>query len=209
MTSSSPLTPMTLHPIILEGRIVRLEPLSLDHYERLAAIALDPDLWQWTVTRLDTPDDVRSYIETAMRQQAAGLAIPFATIDKAAGLAVGSTRFHPIDLPNRKVEIGWTWIAKPWQRTAVNTEAKYLMMRYAFETLNCLRVELKTDVFNERSRRAIARLGAVEEGTLRNHMILPSGRVRDSVYFSVIASEWPTVKANLERMLNRPYPASE
>jgi RimJ/RimL family protein N-acetyltransferase len=144
---------------------------------------------------------MRKYIETAMLWREQGTAIPFATVEQATGRIAGSTRFANVDYPNRRGEIGWTWIAPPWQRTAVNTEAKYLMLRHAFETLGFLRVELKTDSLNQRSRDAILRLGAKEEGTFRNHMVCADGRIRHSVYFSIIDSEWPNVKRELERKL--------
>jgi RimJ/RimL family protein N-acetyltransferase len=141
---------------------------------------------------------MRDYIDSALAAQAAGTAIPFATVERASGRVVGSTRFMNIDVANRRVEIGATWIAKPWQRTAINTEAKYLMLRHAFETLGCVRVELKTDALNLRSRAAILRIGAREEGTLRQHMVTWRGRLRDSVYFSILDSEWAGVKGDLE-----------
>jgi len=197
---------MNISPVTLEGRHVRLEPLALSHAPALSEVGLDADLWQWTTTRISTPEELRSYIETALAEQARGVSLPFATIHQATGQAVGSTRFGSIDAANRRLEIGWTWIGRHWQRTPVNTEAKYLMLRHAFERLSALRVEFKTDSLNERSRRAILRLGAIEEGTLRNHMITHTGRLRHSVYFSVIDSEWPQVKASLEAKLSRPFP---
>lgn len=145
---------------------------------------------------------MRDYIGSALVAQAAGTAMPFATVERASGRVVGSTRFMNIDVANRRVEIGATWIAKPWQRSAINTEAKYLMLRHAFETLKCIRVELKTDALNQRSRQAILRIGAREEGVLRQHMVTWSGRLRDSVYFSILDSEWAGVKADLEARLN-------
>jgi RimJ/RimL family protein N-acetyltransferase len=196
---------MNIQPVTLEGRHIRLEPLSLAHHAQLCEIGLDPEIWRWTTSLIRTPEDMRTYIETALKLQADGSALPFATIETASGRAVGSTRFGNIDRANRRVEIGWTWIGLKWQRTVVNTEAKYLMLRHAFETLGCIRVELKTDVLNERSRKAILRIGAKEEGTLRNHMIVPGGRIRDSVYFSIIDREWPEVKAGLEEKLARRY----
>jgi RimJ/RimL family protein N-acetyltransferase len=138
------------------------------------------------------------YIRNVLSDQEKGASIPFATVDRASGQVVGATRFMNIDAPHKRVEIGSTWIARPWQRTAINTEAKYLMMRYAFESLGCNRVELKTDALNTQSRNAILRIGAKEEGILRHHMVTWSGRLRDTVYFSVIAPEWPGVKAALE-----------
>jgi RimJ/RimL family protein N-acetyltransferase len=147
---------------------------------------------------------MRTYIETALAWQAAGTALPFATIERATGRAIGSTRFGNIDRDNRHVEIGWTWLGKKWQRTAANTEAKYLMLRHAFETWRCLRVEFKTDSLNERSRAALLRIGAKEEGIFRNHVISWTGRVRHSVYYSIIDSEWPAVKAQLQDKLGMP-----
>lgn len=190
-------------PVTLEGAHVRLVPLTLEHLPALAEIAFDPELWRWTGSRVESPDDLRAYVEEALQMQARGAALPFATTLRDSGQVVGSTRFGNIELQHKRVEIGWTWIARPWQRSAVNTEAKYLMLRHAFEALDCNRVELKTDVLNERSRAAILRLGAKQEGILRQHMIAPGGRVRDTVYFSIVREEWPAVKAELERKMGR------
>jgi len=201
MTTPTPASPAALEPLLLEGRFVRLEPLSLAHLERLCEVGLEEELWRWTLTQLRSCDEMRAYIEDAIEEQRQGRSLPFATVERASGLAVGSTRFGSVDLANRRVEIGWTWIARPWQRTAINTEAKYLMLRHAFETLGCIRVELKTDALNERSRAAILRLGAAEEGIQRQHMITASGRVRDTVYHSILDSEWPAVKQRLEERL--------
>ena len=141
------------------------------------------------------------YVETALVEQSRGVSLPFVTREKSSGRIVGSTRFGNIDIPNKHVEIGWTWISPEWQRTFVNTEAKLLMLTHAFEIWKCIRVEFKTDALNERSRNAIARLGAKEEGIFRNHMITESGRFRDSVYFSIIENEWPAIKENLKTRL--------
>ena len=192
---------MIPQPVTLEGLHVRLEPLAQTHHAALCAIGLDPEIWELIPYRVATPEDMTGYIQTALQQQAAGSALPFVTVDVPSGQVIGSTRFMNIDLANRRVEIGATWIARPWRRTAVNTEAKYLMLRHAFETLGCLRVELKTDSLNQRSRDAIRRIGATEEGTLRQHMITWSGRLRDTVYFSILDSEWPRVKRDLEQKL--------
>jgi RimJ/RimL family protein N-acetyltransferase len=195
--------PMDITPVTLEGRHIRLEPLSLAHHAQLCAVGLDEAIWRWNPRgTVRTPQEMRAYIETALEQQAAGESLPFATVEQSSGHAVGSTRFAEIDRANRRVEIGYTWIAPRWQRTAVNTEAKYLMLRHAFEALGCIRVELKTDSLNERSRAAIRRIGAQEEGIFRNHMVTASGRLRHSVYFSIIDSEWPQVKAGLEAKLH-------
>ncbi|MGH9455752.1 MAG: GNAT family N-acetyltransferase [Terriglobia bacterium] len=191
----------TLSPVTLEGNTVRLEPLSLGHHAELSAVGLDEDLWRWIPFPVRTPEEMRKYISDALDAQMKGQALPFATVLKDMRQAVGSTRYLNVDLANRRVEIGSTWIGRPWQRTAVNTEAKYLMLCHAFETLGCLRVELKTDSLNDRSRRAILRLGAKQEGIFRNHMVTASGRIRHTVYFSIIDSEWPEVKARLEAKL--------
>lgn len=194
---------MDITPVTLEGRHIRLEALSLAHHAQLCAAGLDEAIWRWNPRgAVRTPEEMRAYIEHALEQQAAGESLPFATVERISGCAVGSTRFAEIDRANRRVEIGYTWITPVWQRTAVNTEAKYLMLRHAFETLGCIRVELKTDSLNERSRAAIRRIGAHEEGIFRNHMVTASGRLRHSVYFSIIDSEWPQVKAALEAKLN-------
>jgi len=190
-------------PVTLEGRTVRLEPLGPTHHAALCAIGLDPELWELIPYRVTTPDEMVAYIQTALDAQKAGTALPFATVHVTSGQVIGSTRFMNIDVPNRRVEIGATWIAAPWRRTAVNTEGKYLMLRHAFETLGCVRVELKTDVLNQRSRNAILRIGAKEEGILRQHVVTWSGRLRDSVYFSILDSEWPRVKQDLEQKLSR------
>ncbi len=195
---------MRLEPVILEGTHVRLEPLSLErHWEGLRAVGLDPELWRWTVTRIEAAEDLRRYCEAALEEQAQGRSLPFATLERASGRVVGSTRFGAITPAHRRVEIGWTWIARPWQRAAINTEAKYLMLRHAFETWGCQRVELKTDARNLRSRQAMLRIGCREEGTLRKHMRTERGDVRDTVYFSVLDEEWPAVKARLEERLAR------
>ncbi len=192
---------MRIEPVVLDGVSVRLEPLSLNHLSPLTAVGVDPELWRWTVSLVRTPEEMEQYIQSALADQAAGTALPFATVHKPSGQVAGSTRFGNIDAQNRRVEIGWTWIARPWQRTAVNTEAKYLMMRHAFETWDCLRVEFKTDALNTQSRQALLRIGAKEEGILRAHMITAGGRVRDTVYYSVTAAEWPAVRAALRERL--------
>ena len=192
---------MVIAPVILEGRHVRLEPLTLEHTAGLAQVGLDEDLWRWIPTAVHTPEEMRSYVETALNERKSGSALPFALIEKSSGRSIGSTRYGNIERVHHRVEIGWTWVARPWQRSNINTEAKYLLLQHAFETLKCIRVELKTDSLNERSRTAILRIGAREEGTFRNHMITASGRIRHTVYFSILDSEWPDVKARLENRL--------
>src|SRR5688572_1797363 len=178
--------PMQLQPVTLHGRHVRLVPMSLDHVPALWEAGSDPELWRWTQSVLRSADDVQRYVETALAWQAAGTALPFVTTLAEDGRIVGSTRFANYEADNRKVEIGWTWIAAAWQRTSVNTEAKYLMLRHAFESLGCVRVELKTDALNAKSRAAIARLGAREEGILRSHLLTETGRRRDTAYYSIL-----------------------
>ena len=193
---------MVVTPVVLEGRRLRLEPLRDDHLAGLAAVGLDPELWRWIPTPVRTVEEMAAYIATALREQAQGASLPFALVERQAGRPIGSTRYGNIDRTHHRVEIGWTWVAREWQRTAINTEAKYLLLKHAFETLGCIRVELKTDSLNERSRAAILRIGAREEGIFRNHMITASGRIRHTVYSSIVDSEWPSVKARLEAMLN-------
>lgn len=185
----------------LEGTVVRLEPLSPAHHAGLCDVGLDDELWRWTLSLVRSREEMQRYIEQALRERDAGTAFPFATIERASGRVIGSTRYGNMDATHRKLEIGWTWIGRSWQRTAVNTEAKFLLLRHAFEVMDCLRVEFKTDVLNVRSRAALARIGATEEGILRSHMITASGRVRDTVYFSILAAEWPRVKTMLAARL--------
>ena len=197
---------MRIEPVTLRGKHIRLEPLSPAHHAQLCEVGFDETIWRWNPRPpIRTPEDMRRYIDNALHQHASGAALPFATIELASGRAVGSTRFAEIDVENRHVEIGYTWIAPPWQRSPVNTEAKYLMLRHAFETLGCIRVELKTDSLNERSRNAILRIGAKEEGIFRNHIVTHSGRLRHSVWFSIVDSEWLATKAQLEAKLARPH----
>ncbi|HSC48211.1 MAG TPA: GNAT family protein [Gammaproteobacteria bacterium] len=188
-------------PCILEGAHVRLEPLSSAHLDGLCAVGLDPDLWRWIPNQVRNEEDMRRYVETALDEQRRGVSLPFATLLKSSGQVIGSTRYGNVSLENHRVEIGWTWIGRSWQRSSVNTEAKYLMLRHAFETLGCKRVELKTDALNERSRNAILRIGAKQEGILRRHTLTDTGRMRDTVYFSILDDEWPAVRARLEQRL--------
>ncbi len=197
------MAPLLIEPVNLEGRHIRLEPLTLDHHAGLCEIGLDPELWRWIPTQVRSPEDMTDYIRLALQGQADGNALPFANVERSTGRVIGCTRYMNIDKANRHVEIGSTWIGKPWQRSAVNTEAKYLMLRHAFETLGCFRVELKTDALNQQSRNAILRIGAIQEGIFRKHVLCWDGRLRDSVYFSVIDSEWPGVKARLEEKMTR------
>ncbi|MBS1852533.1 MAG: GNAT family N-acetyltransferase [Acidobacteria bacterium] len=189
--------------VALEGRFVRLEPIRTEHAPLLWNAAKNDaeDIFRWFPYAMRTREDFDGFVHKALAEQQAGQSVVFVTVDRASGGVVGSTRFMNIDRANRHVEIGSTWIVPAWQRTAVNTEAKLLMLGHAFEQWGCLRVELKTDSLNEKSRKAILRLGATEEGTFRKHMITVSGRIRHSVYFSLIDEEWPAVKARLSGKL--------
>jgi RimJ/RimL family protein N-acetyltransferase len=192
-----------LEPVTLEGAIVRLVPLELDHVAGLAEIGLDPEIWQWTLARPASEADVRDWATAAIRNRDAGTELPFATLDAATGQPIGSSRYMNIVLEHRRLEIGWTWLAPGRQRTGANREAKLLMLTHAFETVGCRRVEFKTDSLNEPSRTALLGIGATFEGIFRNHMVMPGGRMRHSAYYSVIDEEWPSVKAGLERSIRR------
>jgi N-acetyltransferase len=195
--------PIRVEPVVLEDEHVRLEPLALSHLDGLCEIGIVEELWRWIPTQVTTREAMKAYVELALTERANGVSMPFAQIERASGRVIGSTRYMNIEKNHRRLEIGSTWIAPAWQRSAINTEAKYLLLRHAFEDLGCMRVELKTDSLNEKSRNAILRIGAKQEGIFRNHMITSSGRVRHTVYFSVIDSEWKGVKAELERRLER------
>lgn len=192
-------------PVTLEGSAVRLEPIRREHAELFWEVAQNDleDIFRWIPYAMKTREDFRTLIEKAFAEQERGESVVFATVERGSGRVVGSTRFMNIDRANRRVEIGSTWIAPAWQRTGVNTEAKYLMLRHAFEVWGCMRVELKTDALNQKSRRAILRIGAKEEGTLRRHLVTWTGRVRDTVYFSILEDEWVEVKSGLESRLAR------
>jgi len=192
---------MNVAPVTLRGHRVRMEPLDLaKHFEGLCDIGLDPELWRWTINACATPDQLRDYLETALAEQREGRSLPFATMDVASGRVAGCTRFGNIEPRHRKAEIGWTWVGRDFQRSHVNTEAKLLMLTHAFETWGCVRVELKTNVLNRKSRDAMLRIGCVEEGILRQNMINDSGTLRDTVYYSILDREWPAVKQRLESM---------
>jgi RimJ/RimL family protein N-acetyltransferase len=193
---------MEVHPVCLNGRIVRLEPLSEKHVPELTLSAQDESIWQFMVAGfIRTEDQMRVWVLEMLENQRAGTDLPFAVISCVSGMAIGTTRYLDISPKHRSLEIGGTWYAASYQRTGVNTEAKYLLLKHAFEELGCVRVQIKTDSRNQRSQRAIERIGAVREGLLRNHMILPNGYVRDSIVYSVIDSEWPSVKERLEAWL--------
>jgi N-acetyltransferase len=203
MTSELNPKAIDLRPMTLEGNSVRLIPIDRDHWKPLWEVAKDSaeDIFRWIPYPMRTEADFQKWTEKALTEQADGESLVFTTTERSSGRKIGSTRFMNIDPANQRVEIGSTWIAPAWQRTAINTEAKYLMLRHAFEEWGCVRVELKTDALNQKSRNAILRIGAKEEGTLRRHVVTHTGRIRDSVYFSILDSEWPEVKAKLEAKL--------
>ncbi len=191
-------------PVTLTGNLVRLEPLGTQHADDLYAVGTDDSIWRYLPRpAFSSPEDAREWIEQSMAQTSRGERVAFAVVHLETGQAIGSTAYLDIDRPNRALEIGMTWYATAWQRTGVNTECKYLLMRHAFEDQAARRVCLKTDSRNQRSRQAILRLGAVEEGTWRNHRIAWDGMDRHSVFYSVIDSEWPDVKQRLESLMRR------
>ncbi|HSL32402.1 MAG TPA: GNAT family N-acetyltransferase [Candidatus Limnocylindrales bacterium] len=192
-----------LEPVTLEGRIVRLEPLSLDHVPGLAEVALDPAIWRWTIARPETEADVRAWAADAIAAREAGHELPFATINVATGRPVGSSRYLNIVLEHRRLEIGWTWLGRDSQRSGANREAKLLMLGHAFETLGCRRVEFKTDSNNEASRTALLGIGATFEGIFRKHIVMPGDGIRHSAWYSIVDDEWPAVRAGLEKSLAR------
>ena len=195
---------MDLKPISMTGRVVRLEPLSEAHVPNLAAVGQDDSIWTYMpYPPVRSEADMLAQVRDLLARQARGTDLAFAVIHLASGRAVGASRYLNIEPANRGLEIGGSWYGRAYQRTAVNTEAKYLLLSHAFEQLGCLRVQIKTDWRNERSQRAIERLGAVREGVRRHHMIMPDGHVRDSIYYSILAEEWPGVKAGLEYRLGQ------
>jgi len=195
--------PLDVRPVTLEGEHARLEPLALTHVDGLAAAGRDPEIFRWMPWTPYTRADFERLVRDALDAQAAGSALPWAIIERASGAIVGSTRLLAISPADRRVEVGWTWLARRVQRTPINTECKFLILRHCFETLGCVRVELKTDFRNEQSRRAIARIGAKEEGIFRRHMRVQHGVMRDTVWFSILDDEWPGVRARLAAMLRR------
>ena len=192
-----------VQPVVLEGERIRLEPLRPEHFADLSAVAFDAALWRWTIMGPQDEAGLRRWFDLALANAEAGIERPFATIDRATGRAIGSSLYLSIVPEHRRLEIGWTWVASAFQRTGANREAKLLQLSHAFETLGANRVEFKTHAGNERSRTALAGIGATFEGVFRNHMIMPDGSIRHSAYFSVIAEEWPGVKAGLIEGLAR------
>jgi RimJ/RimL family protein N-acetyltransferase len=195
---------LEITPVELTGNHVRLEPMTLAHVEPLAEIGMGHDFWDFMVYgRMMKVDDMRGWVTDVLARAEKGTDLPFVAIHLTSGRVAGATRYLNIMAEDRGLEVGGTWYGVEFQRTAVNTECKYLLFKHAFETLGCIRVQLKTDLRNERSQKAIERIGAVKEGVLRNHMILPDGYFRHSVYYSILDAEWPHVKTRLEEMLAR------
>jgi N-acetyltransferase len=195
---------LDIKPVTLAGRVVRLEPLSEAHVPDLAVVGQDDSLWAYIpYPPVHSEEDMLAQVRNLLARQARGTDLPFAVVLQATGRAIGGSRYLNIDPANRAVEIGGSWYGRAYQRTAVNTESKSLLLSHAFERLGCIRVQLKTDLRNERSQRAIERIGAQREGVLRHNMIMPDGHLRDSVYYSILAEEWPGVKARLGEMLGR------
>ncbi len=195
---------MEVRPVVLQGKHVRLEPMTEEHVSGLAEVGAGQTFWDFMLYgNINTADDMHNWVLDILSRAEKGTDLPFVVIHLASGHVAGATRYLNIVPRDRGLEIGGTWYGPEFQRTPVNTECKYLLLQHAFETLGCIRVQLKTDLRNERSQKAIERLGAVREGVLRNHMILPDGRYRDSVFYSILDTEWPEVKKRLEEMMNR------
>ena len=191
-------------PIALQGTLATLEPLAQSHHDDLVEAVRDGELWQLWYTTIPTPEKMREEIDRRLQLQAQGSMLPWAAIDKASGKAVGMTTYMNIDATNRRVEIGSTWYRKSVQRTGINTECKFLLLQQAFEKLDCIAVEFRTNVFNHQSRRGIERLGAKLDGILRSHMVMPSGTLRDTCVYSILAGEWPAVKVHLDWQRSKP-----
>ena len=195
---------MDIQPITLTGKFTRLEPLSENHVPDLCRVGFDRSIWRYMLYGdILTEDQMRAWVLDMLERQKRGADLPFAVIDLNTGRAIGATRYLDIQPHNRSVEIGGTWYGLDNQGTGVNTDAKYLLLEHAFEVLECIRVQLKTDSRNLHSQHAIERLGAVKEGVLRKHIIQPNGFQRDSVIYSIIDDEWPGVKASLESRLEK------
>ena len=188
---------------MLEGRQARLEPLSSDHLNGLADVGLEPAIWRWMPLTMSSREDLAGFIDAALAGQAAGREQAFATIERSSGRVVGSTRYLNIEPAHRRLEIGYTWLAPAWQKTAINSDAKLLMLDHAFGELGANRVEFKTDARNEPSRNALLGIGATFEGIFRRHMIVQQGQLRDSAYFSIIVDEWPSVRKHLALRVER------
>jgi N-acetyltransferase len=195
---------MDIQIIVLTGKAVRLEPLAQSHVLDLADAGRDQDIWRYTRSGpILTPEKMRAFVDNLLLLQERKTDLPFAVIHLNSGKAIGMTRYLEIEPSNHSLEIGGTWYGRDYQHTAVNTECKFLLLRHAFEDLRCIRVQFKTDVRNDRSQKALERIGAIKEGVLRDHIILPDGTVRSSVYYSILAREWPVVQNHLLELMNR------
>lgn len=203
-----PATPPWVTPVTLDGERVRLEPLSRDHLAGLAEVAFDAAIWRWTIARPTDRVGLEAWLMAALANQRAGVEVPFATIDRSTGRPIGSSRFLNISPENRRLEIGWTWLATGAQRTGANREVKLLQLTHCFDTLGANRVEFKTDSRNERSRAALLGIGARFEGVFRNHVIMPDGPLRHSAWYSVTIEDWPAVKSRLQELLSAPRPTA-
>jgi N-acetyltransferase len=200
---------MNIQPITLTGRTVRLEPLSTDHAPGLWAVGAEPEIWTYMpYGPIVSLDQMQGWVEEMLRRKAKGADLPFAVIDLASGQPVGATRYMTVEPPNRSLEIGGTWYGRQFRRTRVNTESKYLLLSHAFDGLGCVRVQFRTDLRNERSQRALERLGAVREAVLRKHILMTDGYQRSSVFYSIIDDEWPEIKKKLEGLLGGHPPAA-
>ena len=196
-----------LKPTTLEGTHIRLVPLTLSHHSRLCEIGLDDRLWRFTTIRVETPEDMLLYVQTALDEQSLGNCLPFVIVEKRSGQIIGTTRYHSINKAHARLEIGFTWIAPPWQRTTANIEAKYLLLKRAFEEIGCVRVEFKADCSNEQSCQALLGIGAKQEGILRNYVVSNHKGTRNLALFSVIDSDWPEVRDKLETKLRGQGPS--
>lgn len=196
------MTELLLQPIILENFKARLEPLTSSHFDLLATIGLEPSLWQFTSAKIFNAADLNKYLATALEEKQQGLSYPFIIYDVATGKVAGCTRFGNITPKHKRLEIGWTWYAKEFQRTGLNRACKFELLRLAFEKLGCIRVELKTGSLNIPSQTAIGKIGATKEGVLRSHMINDDGSSRDTVYFSILQTEWPAIKESIFKEFN-------
>lgn len=193
-----------LQPVALAGDTVRLEPLAAGHAGALAQIGLHPELWRLQPEPLDTPQDMQRYVDRALAGQRDGTCLPFVIVRQDTGQIIGATRYMDIALAHRRLEIGGTWLTPASQRSGANTEAKFLLLQHAFETIGIMRVVFKTELANTQSRQAILRIGGVEEGVFRKHLIAQSGRTRDMVYFAILDEDWPSVKSRLLARMHRP-----
>jgi RimJ/RimL family protein N-acetyltransferase len=194
-------TTTKVEPVTLVGKRAKLVPMELSHVSALYEAGQSPEIWRYMPARMISLDDMRDFVETALSAREQGTEEPFVIIDQVSGRVVGTTRFLDISMPHRNLEIGFTWLSPEAWRTRINTECKYLLLKHVFETLKFIRVQFKTDLRNVRSQQAIERLGAVREGVLRGHRIMPDGYIRDSVYYGIVAGEWPEVKERLEGFL--------